>query len=88
MPALADTTSYYFALNGYMPIEADADSTAQYMYYLYQNKFGGWYLQRIEKLSDTLSETKFAKGASDAAAAWTARDQQAYDFPDVTFKDL
>lgn len=90
MTATGDSLNYYFAINGYMAIETDADGTATYMYYQYMNKFGAWYILRSEAISSTAYEYKFTKGSSGASAAWALRATPvvSYDFPDVIFKDL
>jgi hypothetical protein len=88
MVGSGELINYYFALNGYMAVETDADGSASYMYYLYVNKFGNWYLTRIQNTSSTLTEIKFRKGDSAYATAWTNRASLIYDFPDATFKDL
>jgi hypothetical protein len=89
MVGSGELLNFYFGLNGYIAVETDADSAASYMYYLYVNRFGHWYLTRIENISATQTEIKFAKGSSGYAAAWAARDTTVtYDFPDEVFKDL
>jgi len=95
LPATADALNYYFAVNGYIATEVDADSTAAYMYYLYVNKFGQWYLMRQEKISDTQYECKFSKGISALgtdwknSSVWAGRTAAAqYAFADEMFKDL
>jgi hypothetical protein len=90
MQATADTANYYFAFNGYIAVETDADPAATFMYYQFVNKAGHWYIMRSEAKSATLFEYKFTKGASDYVTAWTNRTTPAvaYAFPDVMFKDL
>ena len=84
----ADFFNYYLALNGYITIETDADSSATYMYYQYMNKQGNWYIMRSEMKSATQYEYKFCKGITDAASVWVLRSSQNYTFPNVAFKDL
>ena len=95
MPATGDALNYYLAINGYIAVEVDADSSLTYMYYLYVNKFAHWYLMRQEKISDTQYECKFSKGVESSgtnwrsSSIWTARSTAAqYKFPDEMFKDL
>ena len=90
----ADTINFYFAQNGYVATEVDADSAATFMYYLYVNKFGSWYLMRQEAISATQYECKFAKGIATVGTdwrnsdIWTGRDTAVYAFVDAVFKDL
>ena len=90
----ADTINFYFAQNGYVATEVDADSSATYMYYLYVNKFGSWYLMRQQAINATQYECKFAKGIAAIgtdwlnSTIWTGRVSATYAFADAVFKDL
>lgn len=90
MAGLGELLAFNNAFPGYLNVKREEVGGATFMYYQYVNKYGDWYMMRIEDQGSDIHEQKFARDSTmTVSAAWTARANGfTYQYPNFVFKDL
>ena len=85
-----DYALFLSLLGGYFPTDEKVKSDDDDVKYTgYLNRNGEWYIMNYDCSVDgdnDLLSWRFAKGDSDYATNWTARESLDYDLPSVIFK--